>query len=64
MTEGQAEKITRPGFLLGICIPSSMLKLLLIQIKSFARRHVILVVYRSERCYADPHKMPRTCGGC
>ena len=37
----QAEKITRSGFLLGICIPSSRLKLLLIQIKSFERRHGI-----------------------
>jgi hypothetical protein len=30
---------------------------------SFARRHGILVVYLSERCYADPHKMPGSCGG-
>jgi hypothetical protein len=38
---GQAENITRSGFLLGICIPSTRLQLLLIQIKSLERRHGI-----------------------
>lgn len=58
MMTAEAEKITRPGLLSDICIPKYKVPNFLIQIISFARRLGMLVVYRSERCYTEPHKVP------
>ena len=41
---------------------SVMSRILLIPIKSFARRPGARVPYRYERRYTDPHKLPRSCG--